>query len=65
MDLTLPLFAVVSAAILCALCLIVLEHQNGRTRRLSRSWSDRVRSLPNPSLPASPDSGSVKDTRAA
>ncbi len=42
-------FLLLSAFVLCGLCLLVIEYQNGRTRRLNQIWSDRMRALANPS----------------
>jgi len=38
-------FLLLSAIVLCGLCLLVIEYQNGRTRRLNQIWSDRMRTL--------------------
>lgn len=38
-------FFLLSAVVLCGLCLLVIEYQNGRTRRLNQIWSDRMRAL--------------------
>lgn len=40
MEVTLFIFALLSLSVLSALCLLVLEYQNKRTRRWSRMWSE-------------------------
>ena len=42
MDYLIPIFAIATTGVLCGLCLIVLEYQNGRTRKMSRIWVHRV-----------------------
>jgi hypothetical protein len=39
-EVTLLIFALLSLSVLSALCLLVLEYQNKRTRRWSRMWSE-------------------------
>ena len=65
MDLIVPIFAVVTTAVLCALCLIVLEYQNGRNRRMSQIWTSRVQSLPARPNAAAVVSPISEDTQAA
>tara|TARA_A100001037_G_C15053105_1_gene591090 strand:+ start:644 stop:832 length:189 start_codon:yes stop_codon:yes gene_type:complete len=38
-------FILLAAVVLCGLCLLVIEYQKGRTRRLNQIWSDRMRAL--------------------
>ena len=45
-------FLLLSAFILCGLCLLVIEYQNGRTRRLNQIWSGRMRTLTSQAAPA-------------
>lgn len=62
MEFLLICFILISALILCGLCLLVIEYQNGRTRRLNQIWSDRMRALATqPDAPSAHES----DPRAA
>ena len=54
-------FLLLSAFIFYGLCLFVIEYQNGRSRRLNRLWSDRMRSLAEHTSP----SASEGDPKAA
>ena len=44
-------FLLLSAVVLCGLCLLVIEYQNGRTRRLNQIWADRMRALATQTAP--------------
>ncbi len=54
MEVLFILFMFISTSVLGILCLLVLEYQNGRARRVDRLWSERgsvSRSLSHPTPP--------------
>ena len=54
MEVLFLLFAVVSTSVLGLLCLVVLEYQNGKTRRWNRLWLEHRRDgHPDASVPPS------------
>ena len=49
MEFALICFAIISTSVIGALCLLVLEYQNAKSRRWAREWSG----LPSPPTPPS------------
>ncbi|MDP6775146.1 MAG: hypothetical protein QGI83_00110 [Candidatus Latescibacteria bacterium] len=59
-------YAVISTSVLGLLCLVVLEYQNGKTRRWNRLWSEyRTGDPPTPRVTLSAVEPSVREALPA
>ena len=59
MEVLFILFMFISTSVLGILCLLVLEYQNGRARRLDRLWSERGSVSLSQPHPTPPDANST------